>query len=48
MQLRGEFFNIFNQVNFNNPDQNASSANFGRITSAQSGRASQVAVKLLW
>ena len=48
LQLRGEAFNIFNQVNFNNPDQNASSGTFGRITSAQSGRSVQVAVKLLW
>jgi hypothetical protein len=48
MQLRGEFFNIFNQVNFNNPDQNASSGNFGRITSAQPGRVSQLALKFLW
>ena len=48
LQLRGEFFNIFNQVNFNNPDQNASSGTFGRITSAQPGRVVQVAVKLLW
>lgn len=48
MQFRGEFFNIFNQVNFNNPDQNASSGTFGRITSAQPGRVAQLALKLLW
>ncbi len=47
-QLRGEFFNIFNQVNFNNPDQNASSGTFGRITSAQPGRVAQLALKFLW
>ncbi len=48
LQLRGEFFNVFNQVNFNNPDQNASSGTFGRITSAQGGRVAQVALKVLW
>jgi hypothetical protein len=48
LQLRGEFFNAFNQVNFNNPATNVSSGNFGRITGAGSGRVIQVAAKLLW
>jgi hypothetical protein len=47
-QLRGEFFNIFNQVNFNNPDTSASSGTFGRITGAQPGRVVQLALKLVW
>jgi hypothetical protein len=47
-QLRGEFFNAFNQVNFNNPDTNASSGTFGRILAAQPGRVVQLAVKLVW
>ncbi|HEU0007854.1 MAG TPA: TonB-dependent receptor, partial [Terriglobia bacterium] len=34
VQFRAEFFNIFNNVNFNLPNSNFSSAQFGRITSA--------------
>ncbi len=48
IQFRGEFFNAFNQVNFNEPSTNASSANFGRITGAGSGREIQLAAKLIW
>jgi len=33
LQFRAEFFNIFNQVNFNNPNTNVSGGGFGRITS---------------
>jgi Carboxypeptidase regulatory-like domain len=47
-QLRGEFFNAFNQVNFSQPTSNLSSSNVGRITGAGSGRVVQLAVKLLW
>ena len=43
-----EFFNALNQVNFGNPNQTASSAAFGRITSASSGRVIQLALKLIW
>jgi hypothetical protein len=48
VQLRGEFFNAFNQVNFNSPNVNASSASFGRITGAGSGREVQLAGKIIW
>ena len=49
MQLRGEFFNLFDQVNFNGPVTNISStATFGRITGAGPGRVVQVAMKLIW
>jgi hypothetical protein len=48
LQLRGEFFNAFNQVNFGNPNTTLSSSSFGRITSAGGGRVVQVAVKLIW
>jgi hypothetical protein len=48
VQLRGEFFNAFNQVNFNNPNTTLSSATFGRITGAGPGRVGQLAVKLIW
>ena len=48
LQFRGELFNAFNQVNFNSPNVTANSANFGRITAADSPRIGQVALKLLW
>ncbi len=48
VQLRGEFFNAFNQVNFNNPNTTLSSATFGRITGAAPGRVGQLAAKLIW
>jgi hypothetical protein len=49
LQLRAEFFNAFDEVNFNNPVTNISSgATFGRITGAGPGRAVQLAFKLIW
>jgi hypothetical protein len=48
MQLRGEFFNAFNQVNFGNPNTTLSSSTFGRITSAGGGRVIQLAAKVIW
>jgi hypothetical protein len=47
-QLRGEFFNAFNQVSFSPPTTTASSGNFGRITGAGAGRVIQLAFKLIW
>jgi hypothetical protein len=32
LEFRGEIFNVFNTVNFDNPETNINSANFGRIT----------------
>ena len=48
LQFRAEFFNIFNNVNFNAPNSNVSSAQFGRITSALDPRIVQFGVKLLF
>ncbi|MEX2262942.1 MAG: TonB-dependent receptor [Bryobacteraceae bacterium] len=48
VQLRGEFANLFNQVNFNNPVANLANAQYARITGSAPGRAVQVAVKVLW
>ena len=52
IQLRSEYFNAFNQVNFDNPNTNASSGGFGSITSTHdfSGdpRIIQLGVKLLF
>jgi hypothetical protein len=47
-QLRGEFFNIFNQVNFNNADTGAPSGSLERTTGAQPCRAVKLALKLRW
>jgi hypothetical protein len=46
MQFRAEFFNLLNLVNLGNPNTNASSAQFGRITSAGSPRVILLALKL--
>jgi hypothetical protein len=48
LQLRGEFFNSFNQVHFDPPNTSVASGSFGRILSAQPGRVIQVAAKFLW
>jgi hypothetical protein len=48
VELRGEFFNIFNHAQFNNPDGNFTSSTFGYVTSANAPRIAQVALKLLF
>lgn len=48
LQFRSEFFNVFNQVNFGNPVTRVNSGAFGRIRSAQPGRATQFALKFVW
>ncbi|HEY2934059.1 MAG TPA: TonB-dependent receptor [Acidobacteriota bacterium] len=47
LQFRAEFFNVFNTVNFSNPNTNLESGNFGQIT-GQNGdpRLIQFALKL--
>lgn len=46
-ELRAEFFNVFNWVNYANPNNNISGANFGRIERAATGpRVVQLAFKL--
>lgn len=45
LELRSEFFNIFNHANFGNPNGSISSANFGRITTTREPRLIQLAVK---
>lgn len=45
-QFRFEAFNLFNNVNFNNPDSTVTSANFMRITSAADPRILQFALRL--
>jgi hypothetical protein len=48
VQFRAEMFNVFNQVNFNNPDTTVTDGTFGVITGAQDGRVIQFGLKLLW
>lgn len=51
LQLRGEFFNAFNQAHFDPPNTMVSSGSFGRILSTPAGlpgRVVQVALKFLW
>jgi hypothetical protein len=44
-ELRGEFFNIFNHVNWGNPSTTFGSGTFGQITSAKDPRIGEVAAK---
>ncbi|MGH9327285.1 MAG: TonB-dependent receptor domain-containing protein [Terriglobia bacterium] len=48
LQFRAEFFNTFNNVNFNNPDNTLTDSGFGQIHSAQDPRILQFALKLLF
>jgi hypothetical protein len=46
VEFRAEFFNIFNNVMFNAPNSNQSSAQFGRITSSLDPRIVQFGLKV--
>ncbi|MGA2576994.1 MAG: TonB-dependent receptor [Bryobacteraceae bacterium] len=46
--IRGEFFNIFNHTQFNNPVGNYSSSQFGEVTSARDPRIGQVSAKFIF
>lgn len=48
MQLRVEFFNIFNHANFNNPKNSVSGAGLGQILSAADPRIGQLALKFVF
>ncbi len=45
IQFRADFFNLFNNVSFNNPVNTNTSSNFGKITSAGPAREIQVALR---
>jgi len=47
-QVRAEFFNVFNNVNFSNPGSTVGTAAFGRITSARDPRILQLTLKLMF
>ena len=48
IEFRGEFFNIFNHAQFNNPNGNFSSSQFGVVTGARDPRIGQVSAKFYW
>ncbi|MEZ5399247.1 MAG: hypothetical protein R2729_06225 [Bryobacteraceae bacterium] len=48
VQLRAEFFNLFNHTNFDLPDLFFGSPTFGRISSAQAPRRTQFGVKAIF
>ncbi|MEO7650351.1 MAG: hypothetical protein ABIZ80_07770, partial [Bryobacteraceae bacterium] len=48
VQLRGEFFNVFNHANLGAPGATFNSPTFGVITSASSPRIVQVALKIIF
>ena len=48
MQVRAEIFNVFNDVNYSNPNGVFGSANFGRISAAGNMRQVQLGAKLMF
>jgi hypothetical protein len=48
LQLRFEFFNLFNRVNLNGVSANLSSATFGRVTSQLNPRWIQIGAKIMF
>jgi hypothetical protein len=48
LQFRAEAFNLFNSVNFLNPDNIVTDSAFGQLTAAQSPRILQFALKILF
>ena len=48
LEIRAEFFNIFNHAEFNNPNGNISSGQMGRVTSARDPRIGQLGAKFFW
>ena len=48
LQFRAEFFNVFNNVNFGQPDHSVADSTVGQIFSAGSPRILQFALKLIF
>ena len=46
LQVRADVFNVLNKKNYNNPQTNMNSADFGRITGAGRPRVIQVGARL--
>ena len=48
VQLRLESFNAWNHTQWNPPNRNVASANYGRITSTRPARINQMGLKVVW
>jgi hypothetical protein len=48
IQIRAEFFNVFNHTQFNQPNGNFSSSLFGVVTQARDPRIGQISAKFYW
>lgn len=48
VQFRGEFYNALNHPNFNAPGNTIGASNFGVITGAQSGRVTELALRIFF
>ena len=48
VQFRADIFNVFNEVNFSNPNTTLTSGNFAKITAASSPRVFQFALKYVF
>ena len=48
LEVRGEFFNVFNHANFGLPNSSTGSLNFGSVSTAADPRLIQVSGRLLW
>jgi len=48
IEIRGEFFNIFNHPQFRNPSGDISGGSFGIVSSARDPRIGQVSLKFIW
>jgi hypothetical protein len=47
-EIRGEFFNVFNHPQFNNPSGDISGGSFGQVSSARDPRIGQVSARFIW
>ncbi|MCU1259048.1 MAG: TonB-dependent receptor, plug [Bryobacterales bacterium] len=48
LQIRAEFFNAANHPNFKNPNTTLGNVNYGKITSDNGARTTELAVRLFW
>jgi hypothetical protein len=48
IEVRAEFFNIFNHTQFVNPDGDVNGSQFGQVTSARDSRIGQLSAKFYW